>query len=71
MNIGLKYKLDTKKALKDTVKSGAQPQVLNFSLFHSGVPDGEHVVVGPDIERNRKWFAGVIVKDSRVVKVTS
>lgn len=71
MNIGLKYKLDTKKALKDTVKSGAQPEVVNVSLFHGNVPDGEHVVVGPDIERSRKWFAGVRVVNSRVVKVTS
>lgn len=71
MNIGLKYKLDTKKALKDTVASGAEPQVVSTSIFHATVPDGEHVVVGPDPETNRKWFAGVRVVNSRVVKVTS
>ena len=67
MNVGTYTTFKTKKALREAV---AKTPVACFP----GSPlapftDGRHVCVGPNIERDRRWYAEVEVRDERIVKV--
>lgn len=59
----------TKKELK--ANRGKPMRYIETSIFgpeYKG--DGDYTVVGPDPERNRKWYANVTVKDGVISKVT-
>lgn len=58
----------TKKALKEAVAAG---KVVTVYSPWIGVPkrDGEEVVEGPHFPEPHKWYAGVVLKDGKVVKV--
>lgn len=60
-------RLPTKKAFKEAVESGRNPYLRDFSFFADNSMSVEDIeegmtvgtVVGPDAERNRKWYANV------------
>lgn len=58
----------TKKALKEAV--GSPLRFIETSMFGSEYKeDGQFPVVGPDPERDRKWFATVTMKEGLIAKV--
>jgi hypothetical protein len=60
----------TKKALKDAVAAGQRVTVFAPGLG-SPTQNGEETVEGPHYPEPHRWYATVIVKDGRVVKVKS
>lgn len=72
MSFGLRDKsLKTKKALREAVASGQDPFVFDTSMFgnRGTIPvsqlQSSDVIVGPDVERDRRWYANV--KNGKVV----
>lgn len=78
MNVHTERPFKTKKALREKVNGTTDPTGLKLvgkpipcyteSLFHSGIPNGRAVCVGPT-STIRKWYAEVEVKDGHIVKV--
>ena len=65
----------TKKAFKTAYTNwiaGAGPaiEVIQPGPFGPHVPDGRGAVEGPHYSEPHRWYASVIVKDGRIVKVT-
>lgn len=59
----------TKKACKECI--GQEPKFIETSMFGNEYHgDGTYAVVGPDPERNRKWYAEVTVQNGVIKKVT-
>lgn len=59
----------TKKELKGLI--GQEPMFIETSMFgpeYKG--DGSYCVVGPDPYNNRKWYATIVVKLGKIVKVS-
>jgi hypothetical protein len=58
----------TKKAFKDDVASGKE-----VTLFSPGIgtpnPNGTEYVEGPHYPSMHTWYAQVVVKDGKVIKV--
>lgn len=63
MNVYTTRTFLTKRRLLDVLKDGTTE-----SVFRTDVPDGRHIVVGPD-KYSRKWYANVTVKDSIITKI--
>ena len=64
----LGYSKSTKKALKESIGETFMPiETSIFGAEYKG--DRVYPVVGPDPERNRKWFAEVKVVDGKIAKV--
>lgn len=58
----------TKKALKENV--GKPLKYVETSMFGNEFkPDGTFNVVGPDAERNRKWYATVTMQGGLIKSV--
>jgi hypothetical protein len=61
----------TKKALKEAVKAGQRVIVRENTPFgQSDVTNGRTSVEGPHSPQPHKWYAGVEVKDGKVIKVS-
>lgn len=61
----------TKKALKEAVKAGEFVKVYQPGPFGPHVRDGEGTVEGPHNPEPHRWYARVMVKDEKVVRVIS
>jgi len=61
----------TKKALKEVVANGERVTVFQpNNIFNVEVPsDGSVAVEGPHYPQPHKWYANVVLKNGRVVKV--
>lgn len=59
----------SKKALKEAVKAGETVTVFQPGGIFPGTTDGETVIEGPHYPAPHSWYARVIVKDSKIVKV--
>lgn len=60
----------TKKALKEAVADGKEVHAFQPGPFGGGqVPDGRHAVEGPHYPKPHTWYAGVTVRQGRVVQV--
>jgi hypothetical protein len=59
----------TKKELKAAVAAGQTVEAWQPGPFGPAVPDGEHGAEGPHYPEPHRWYATVVVRDGRVVKV--
>ena len=62
------YNYKSKKALKEAVKQGPVP-CWQPGPFGPDVRDGRSVIEGP--HECHRWYASVLVKDNKIVKVLS
>jgi hypothetical protein len=60
----------TKKAFKQAVKDGVHHRTYNPSGMFETPQHGLDVIEGPHSPRPHRWYAGVVVEDGVVVKVT-
>ena len=67
------FRAESKKAVKDAIKAGrpmSSNRLIETSMFGNEYKgDGTYTVVGPDPERNRKWFAQITIKDDKVIAI--
>ena len=61
----------TKKAMRDAVKSGEIVTVYQSGGFYPGKADGRVSIEGPHYPQPHKWYASVEIKDSVITKVIS
>lgn len=69
MNVGTFTRYATKKSLRQAVAVQAV-NCFGTSIFEP-LSDGRHIAVGPDVLRDRRWYAQVDVVDGMIVKVVS
>ena len=60
----------TKKAFKEAVTNGDNVQVYQPGPFGSGIEsEGTFCAEGPHYPEPHKWYATIVVKDSKVISV--
>jgi len=59
----------TKKALKKAVAEGEEVRVFNPGPFGAPTDNGIETVEGPHYPKPHSWYARVILKDGKIVKV--
>lgn len=61
----------TKKALKEAVAAGQTVTVFQPGSFGGNEPtDGTAAVEGPHYPEPHRWYASIVLKDGKIIKVS-
>lgn len=61
----------TKKELKEAFKEGRELTVYQPEPFGPEVKDGSVCIEGPHYPKPHSWYAGVEVKEGKIIKIKS